>query len=90
MSFHPLSTLLDRSALTWTESDVRWLVQLWLRKKLKTDRLYCDSVAEGRAQIRVTSAALKQEVLLEQPEVIQAVAEQTTYILQGLVVRISA
>lgn len=89
MSWHPLGDLLPRSVLTWTEVEVGWFVQQWLRERLKTELLYCDSLQGGKAEVRVSSAALKQETLLCQPDVVRAVAEQTTYSLQGLIVRIS-
>ena len=86
--WHPLSSLFTRpSAVGWSEVDIRYFVQEYLQRELKTDGVYCETVKDGRAVVRVSAPALVQQVHLMLFDVQRAVREQTGYEVAALDVK---
>lgn len=86
--WHPLSSLFNRpEAAGWSEVDIRYVVQDYLQRELKTSAVYCESVKGGRALVRVGAPALVQQVRLLLFDAQRAVKEQTGYELTALDVR---
>jgi hypothetical protein len=85
---HPLAELLsDKRSLRWDEVDVRYYIEEWLRQRLYSDFVYCDTVSDGAVAIRVQGALQHQEALLFEYDLKQALKKECGYSLKGLIVR---
>lgn len=76
-----------KSAGPWSEADVRYWVNQFLAQEVKSNDVYCESASAGQLVVRVTSALLKQEVLLLEYDLRRALKEQGQWHLTELVVR---
>ena len=81
----PIHTIFSETPQQWDAADVRDFVQEFLRRELKTEALYCDAVRSKTAYVRAGSAALRQEVLLLEFDVIQALGKHTDFPLNRVV-----
>ncbi len=78
--WHPLGSLFKRPAQAgWSEVDIRYVVQDYIQRELKTDGVYCESVLNGRALLRVSAPSLVQQVRLLTFDIQRAVQEKTGY-----------
>jgi hypothetical protein len=86
--WHPLSSLFNHPQQAgWSEVDIKYVVQEYLQHELHADGVYCESVKDGRAVVRVSAPALAQQVRLLLFDVQRAVRERTGYSLRSLDVR---
>lgn len=76
-----------KSAGPWSEGDVRHWVNQFLTHEVKSSDLYCESASGGQLVVRVSSALLKQEVLLLEYDLKRSLKEQGQWMLTELVVR---
>lgn len=76
-----------KSAGPWSEGDVRHWVNQFLAQEVKSSQIYCESARGGQLVVRVTSALLKQEVLLLEYDLRRALKEQGQWVLTELRVR---
>lgn len=81
-----LSTLFtrDRSSGTWSEEDLRYLVQNFLRAKTRSDQIYCYQVQGGAVSLRVGSPTLQQEVRLLEYDLKKEIEDQAGYSVTSL------
>ncbi len=84
--FHPLASLFRRSSYRWEEGDVKYYVQDYLQRKLKSEALLCEKVHRGIVVIRVNSPAAQQEVTLLEFDLARDLKKDTTYLLHQLIV----
>lgn len=78
--WHPLSSLFKQPQQAgWTEVDIRYVVQDYLQQELKAHGIYCESVKDGRAIVRVAQPALVQQVQLLLFDVQRTVKERCGY-----------
>ncbi len=78
--WHPLGSLFKRPAAAgWNEVDIRYVVQEYIQRELKTGGVYCESVLNGRAILRVSAPSLIQQVHLLTFDIKRAVQEKTGY-----------
>lgn len=83
--WHPLGSLFKRPAAAgWSEVDIRYLVQDYIQRELKTDDVWCESVKDGRAILHVASPILVQQVRLLTFDIQRAVQEKTGYELHNI------
>lgn len=85
MAFKPIGALFRKNNQPlWDEVDVKYFIERYLRSELSTDALYCEGVRGNRAQIRVSSPLLQQEVCLMEYDVKQALKEKLHYTLKEI------
>lgn len=84
--FHPLEALFRRTKLGWEENDLKYFIEQYLRKELKTEALYCEKVHNGVAVIRVATPAARQAASLLEFDLVRDLYEETKYTLRQLVV----
>lgn len=83
--WHPLGSLFKKPAQAgWSEIDIRYVVQEYIQRELKTDGVYCESVLNGRAILRVSNPALIQQVHLLTFDIQKVVQEKTGYELRDI------
>ncbi len=83
--FQPLSSLFsNREKLTWQEVDVRYFIQDYLRRTIKSDQVLCQSVQAGRAVVWAASPVLQQEIRLLEYDVRRIVKAHTGYTLSTI------
>lgn len=87
--YQPLGTLLTTSKPRWTEGDVRALLQEYLQKALRTDRVVCEKLVDGVAQVTVPTPLLKQEVYLLVEQLKNLAKEQAGYTLTRVRARLN-
>lgn len=83
-----LGSLFAAARVGWSEADLRYLIQDFLRTAVRTDAVYCDRVQGGVALVRVSSAGLRQAVTLLEFDVARYVAERAAYRLERLDVKL--
>lgn len=83
-----LQSLFTSARLGWGETDIRYLIQEFLRAAVQTDAVYCDRVHDGVALVRVPSGVLQQAVALLEFDVVRHVAERAEYQLRQLEVKL--
>ncbi len=71
----------------WEESDLRILVQDFLRERLLVQAVYCDEIKKGVARVRVGSSANRQEVYLLEFEIKSHLQKMAKYKLNKIVVK---
>lgn len=78
--FTPLIQPLFRSTPQPTSTeDVKYFIQNFLRTELKSDGVVCEMVEGEVVHIRVSTPTLKQEVLLLQRDIEEALQDQLQY-----------
>lgn len=70
----------------FAESDLKYLIQNWLRNQLQNDAIYCDKVDGGRVSVRVGSPAGAQAIKLAEYELIEYVRQDIEYEVKGITV----
>lgn len=85
-AFKPVGALLkkDGERPLLDEVDVKHFIERYLKKELAANTLYCESVEGGRAQVRVGSPILQQEVCLLEHDIKQALAQELDYSLKSV------
>lgn len=87
MSFLSLGSLFAKETPpAWDEQDVRFFVQNFLRDRMRTEQLYCERVVDDTAFVRVASPAARQEVLLWQFDLVEALEKRAGIRLIKIVV----
>ncbi len=85
MAFKPIGALFRKSNQPlWYEFYVRYFIERYFRSELSTDALYCEGVRGNKAQVRVNSPLLQQEVCLMEYDVKQALREKLHYTLKEI------
>jgi hypothetical protein len=88
--FKPLGTLFKKETdRVWQERDIRYFIQEYLRRELKTDALHCEQALRGIITIRVSSPADAQEVYLLQYDLTEELEKEVKWKLKKLKVYIS-
>ena len=83
--WHPLSSLFKHpQQVGWNEIDIRYIVQDYLQRELGSDAVYCESVKNGQAYVRVTAPTLVQQVHLLTFDVQRVVKERCNYQLNTI------
>lgn len=67
-----------------TEADIRYFIEGYLRRMLKSQAIYCESAAGGRVVIAVSSPSLQQEIHFLEAEVTKELEEVCHYQLSEL------
>ncbi len=86
--FKPLQSLFASTPHTASVQDVKYFIQEWLKKELKSDRVLCEAVEGEVAHIRVSSPTLKQEVLLLRSDLEEVLLHELAYRVRSWRVRI--
>lgn len=86
--FTPLQSLFASTPHKASVEDVKYFIQEWLKRELKSERVLCEAVEGDRAHIRVGSPTLKQEMLLLQPDLEEALTHELAYQVRHWRVRI--
>ncbi|MEX2054796.1 MAG: hypothetical protein WD972_01315 [Candidatus Andersenbacteria bacterium] len=84
--FHPLRSLFTHTRLGWEESDLKYYIEQYLQRRLKTDALYCEKVHQGVIVVRVPTPACQQEVSLLEFDLARDLSTETSYTLRQLIV----
>lgn len=83
--FKPLSELFSSSEKgDVAPSDLKVFIEQWLRTRLKSEKVYCASVAGSRAIIRVGSPTLFQEAYVLQYDLSKELKRVAGYTLKDL------
>jgi hypothetical protein len=86
--FKPLQSLFVSSPHKASVQDVKYFIQEWLKSELKSERVLCEAVEGDRVHIRVGSPTLKQEMLLAQSDLEEALLHELAYQVRSWRVRI--
>lgn len=83
MTFHPLSALFtNKKNFHWDDVDVRHFIQSWLRARLFSESVYCDTVHGGYIRVRVAEPILRQEALLSEIDLRTILKEEADFDLK--------
>jgi len=82
--FEPLSTLFSGRSKEIGATDLKYLVQNYLRDQLKSNDLYCHSVHDGVAVIRTVSPTLQQEIRLLEHDLKRELLKEADYTLKSI------
>ncbi len=82
--FEPLLALFKDGPKHIQASDLKYLVQNYLREQLKTEAIHCHSVQDGIAVVRTTSPTLHQEIRLLEHDLKQELAKEAKYELKAV------
>jgi hypothetical protein len=86
--FKPLQSLFSSTPPQAGPADAKYFIQEWLQGELKTDGVLIEGVQGGAVHVRVKTPTLKQEVLLLQYDLEQALKRDLKFTLKNLKVNI--
>lgn len=87
MALEPIQLLFLRERGGQPEAGVRYLAQDFLRQRLKSEAVYCDSADKGVLVVRVGSPGLQQAAKLLEWDLARQLQETAQYRLEKLQVK---
>ena len=82
--FKPLGELFEKEQVHWQESDIRYFVQEYVRRCLRSPGVYCQSARGGVVTLRVASPALHQAVELLGYDLRRELSQVAAFTMTGL------
>jgi hypothetical protein len=86
--FRSVGALFEHRKVSLDETDIKCLVERYLRDELKTDNLYCEQVKAGEVSVRVGEVFLQQEVYLCEYNLKEKLSSEAKYLMKQLKVRV--
>ena len=74
----------NKASVSLDENDVRYFIERYLQKELKTSAIFCERASKGLVVVRAGSPLLQQEVYLLKYDLVLALKREVNFALKEL------